>query len=51
MNEHVRNNKYFSTAKEFREQIDDFFENKLPEIGNSLSSRINDDFQKLASAY
>ena len=50
MNEHVRNNKYFSTAKEFREQIDDFFENKLPEIGGSLSSRINDNFQKLASA-
>ena len=50
MNEHVRNNKYFSTAKEFREQIDDFFENKVPEIGESLSSRINDNFQKLTSA-
>ena len=50
MNEHVRNNKYFSTAKEFREQIDYFFNNKLPEIGDSLSSRINDNFQKLISA-
>lgn len=50
MNEHVRNNKYFSSAQEFREQIDQFFESKLPEIGDSLSSRINDNFQKLTPA-
>jgi len=47
MNEHVRNNKYFSTAQEFREQIDRFFESKLLEIGYSLTSRINDNFQIL----
>jgi transposase len=50
MNEHVRNNKYFSTAKEFREKIDHFFKSKLPEIGDSLSSRINDNFQILEPA-
>ncbi len=50
MNEHVRNNQYFSTAKQFREQIDDFFENILPKIGDSLTSRINDNFQILKPA-
>ncbi len=32
MNEHVRNNKYFSTAQEFRQTIDDFFDKKFPQI-------------------
>lgn len=50
MNEHVRNNKYFSTAKEFRQTIDDFFNKKLPEIGGNLGSRINDNFQVLVPA-
>ncbi|PHS17094.1 MAG: hypothetical protein COA86_10580 [Kangiella sp.] len=50
MNEHVRNNQYFSTAKEFRDKIDDFFQNKLPEIGNGLKSRINGNFQILNPA-
>lgn len=50
MNEHVRNNQYFSTAKQFREKIDDFFQNTLPKIGNSLTSRINDNFQVLKPA-
>ena len=50
MNEHVRNNKCFFTAKEFREQIDHFFKSKLPEIGDSLVSRINDNFQILNPA-
>ena len=50
MNEHVRNNKYFATAKEFREYIDDFFINILPSIGDTLDSRINDSFQVLKSA-
>ena len=47
MNEHVRNNRYFATAKEFRERIDAFFKQTLPEIGNALASRINDNFQIL----
>ena len=50
MNEHARNNVYFATTKAFRESIDHFFEVKLPEIGVSLQSRINDNFQTLISA-
>ena len=50
MNEHVRNNKYFATAKEFRCAIDNFFINILPSLGDTLGSRINDNFQVLKSA-
>lgn len=50
MNKHARNNKYFATAKEFRERIDRFFTTTLPDIANSLNSTINDNFQKLNSA-
>lgn len=50
MNEHVRNNKYFATAKEFRNKIDEFFTQTLPRIGDILASRINDNFQVLNSA-
>ena len=50
MNEHVRNNQYFSTAKEFRDKVDEFFQKTLPDIGDSLSSRINDSFQILNPA-
>lgn len=45
MNEHARNNKYFATAKEFRQSINEFFDETLPLIGNALTSRINDNFQ------
>jgi transposase len=45
MNEHARNNKYFATAKEFRQSIDKFFDEILPQIGDALTSRINDNFQ------
>jgi len=45
LNEHARNNQYFATAKEFRQQIDKFFEVTLPKIGDALNSRINDNFQ------
>ncbi len=50
MNEHVRNNYFFSSAKIFRERIDDFFEKTLPDIANSVDSvdsQINDNFQRL----
>ena len=50
MNEHVRNNRYFSTAKEFREAIDNFFINTLPTLASTLGSRINDHFQVLIPA-
>lgn len=38
MNEHVRNNKYFATAKEFRDKIDEFFSETLPTIGDILET-------------
>lgn len=47
MNEHVRNNYFFSSVKIFKERIDDFFETTLPNIADSLDSRINDNFQRL----
>jgi len=50
MNEHVRNNKYFATAKEFRDEIDEFFSQTLPKRCDILGSRIYDDFQVLNSA-
>jgi len=50
MNEHVRNNQYFSTAKEFRDKIDEFFQKTLPDIGHTLTGRINDNFQILNPA-
>ena len=50
MNEHAQNNKYFATAKEFRRSLNYFFDSTLPTIGASLSSKINDNFQKLYSA-
>ena len=48
MNEKVRNNRYFATAKEFRRSIDNFFDVTLPNIGASLNGRINDNFQKFS---
>tara|TARA_R110002050_G_scaffold153690_1_gene281322 strand:- start:199 stop:354 length:156 start_codon:yes stop_codon:yes gene_type:complete len=50
MNEHVRNNKHFATAKEFRDKIDAFFRETLPTIGDTLNIRINDNVQVLKSA-
>ena len=47
MNEHVRNNRFFNSAKEFRDTIFEFFDQTLPAIGVSLNSRINDNFQLL----
>lgn len=50
MNEHVRNNEYFATAKEFRQKINQFLDETLPRIGASLVNRINDNFQMLNPA-
>ena len=44
MNEEVRNNYFFKSAKEFREKITEFFQWTLPNIAKSLTSRINDNF-------
>lgn len=51
MNEHVRNNYFFSSVKIFKERIDDFFQTTLPNIADSLNSRINDNFQRLNPAF
>ena len=51
MNEHVRNNYHFSSAKEFREKIESFFTETLPKIGAGLNVRINDNFHRLKPAY
>lgn len=47
MNEEVRNNVFFSSAKEFREAISGFFEHTINKIGPLLRGRINDDFQTI----
>ncbi|HAK5853222.1 TPA: IS630 family transposase, partial [Salmonella enterica] len=50
MNEHVRNNRYFSSVKAFREAISEFFSRTLLGIADSLTTRINDNFQVLDPA-
>lgn len=50
MNETVKNNHYFATAKEFREKIRHFFSDILPGLTGDLSCRINDNFQTLRPA-
>ena len=50
MNEHARNSIYFKTKREFRAALDKFFKETLPDIGGSLASRINDNFQMLTPA-
>lgn len=45
MNEQVRNNYFFSTAKESREKIMHFFTDTWKRIASAMTSRINDNFQ------
>ena len=45
MNEQIRNNQFFKSAKEFRETVEVFFEITLPKIAPTLRNRINDNFQ------
>ena len=47
MNENVRNNKVFASAKQFRQEIIGFFEVIWPRISTSMTDRINDNFQRL----
>jgi len=51
MNEQVRNNVFFTSAKEFREAISHFFEHKIAQILPLLRGRINDDFQTIKPAF
>lgn len=50
MNERVRDNVFFDSAKTFRSAIADFLEETVPKIKDSLSCRINDNFQVLNPA-
>ena len=47
MNENVRNNVFFTSAKHFRDAISEFFETTILKIGQSLRGRINDNFQTI----
>ena len=49
MNEYVQNNRFFHTAKEFRQSILDFFEKTWPKIAPQMTDRINDTFQRINS--
>lgn len=45
MNEYVRDNRFFSSAKAFRQEINHFFDSTVDEIKHILRNRITDDFQ------
>ena len=47
MNENVRNNVAFESAKAFRQALNLFFDNTIHNIKNSLRFRITDNFQSL----
>ena len=47
MNENVRNNVFFTSAKHFRDSISEFFDTTILKIGQSLRGRINDNFQTI----
>lgn len=47
MNENVRNNVLFKSAKHFRDAISEFFESTILKIAQSLRGRINDNFQTI----
>lgn len=49
MNEKVRNDIFFESAKEFRRSIMEFFDITWPKIAVSMIDRINDNFQRLKS--
>lgn len=50
MNEYVRNNRVFHSAKEFKKEIMNFFTVTWPQIAQSMTTRINDNFQILKQA-
>ena len=50
MNEHVRDNRFFTSAKEFRESIMTFFDTTWSRIAIHSIDRVNDNFQIIKSA-
>ena len=51
MNEYARNNRFFSSPKDFRSAILDFFELTWPKISLKMHSRVNDNFQIINSLF
>jgi transposase len=51
MNKNVRNTQFFSSIKEFRGKVSNFFSKTLPSIGHTLNNRINNNFQRLNPAH
>lgn len=49
MNEHVKNNEVFQSAKEFKSTVLGFFTDILPNIKKQLRPRINDNFNIINS--
>lgn len=47
MNEYTRNNKFFVSAKQFRQEIMNFFNVTWPKIAHTMVDRINDNFETL----
>ena len=47
LNEHVRNNKFFGSAQEFKRDIRNFFDVTWPHIAWAMRDRVNDNFQRL----
>ena len=50
MHECERNHRYFANKRDFREAISNFFKATLPTMADSLSSRLNENFQVLKQA-
>ena len=51
MNEYARNNKFFKSTKKFNKEIYYFFRLTIPTIKDTISNRINDNFQILKPAH
>ena len=49
MNEEVRNNVFFKSAKDFKKTILEIFDEKWQKLKNKMKTRINDNFQTLKS--
>lgn len=43
--EYVSNNRYYKTARDFKDSVFEFFSKTLPNIAQSLTDRINDNFR------
>jgi hypothetical protein len=51
MNEEVRNNVFFDSAKAFRQALTHFFTDLIPAMKDALLSRITDNFQTFNTVF